>query len=373
MKKQFDKDLILYYYNIQKMSLKTISDKLECHPDTLKKRMIEFGIEVDSKRRYRNIQIKLTAIQKEILDGGLLGDAHLTKVGAGNSQISYVSSVENHVKFFQSFFNDFSAKECVSGPIKTETFDKRTKKIYTSYRFRSILNITFSNYRNNWYKNNVKYIPRNLKLTSNTCLMWYLGDGGLCQNYKTNSTTFLKLSVNSFCKEDVENTLIPQLFNFEPILSRTEKGHPIILIPRRKIEEFLNYIGKCPFEEYKHKWLVFPYKNKNIEKNGFKYHDDNLNIIANDFKTGDYKIYELHKKYNVPINSIKNYFNKNKIKWEAIKVKKNILQFDLEGNFIKEWSSGSEISKVLGYDCSAISACCRGIRKSHKKFIWKFK
>ena len=59
------------------------------------------------------------------------------------------------------------------------------------------------------------------------------------------------------------------------------------------------------------------------------------------------------------------------------KLKKPVLQYDLEGNFIKEWNSGSEATIVLtNYKnkCSTlISECCNGKRKTAYKFIWKFK
>ena len=52
---------------------------------------------------------------------------------------------------------------------------------------------------------------------------------------------------------------------------------------------------------------------------------------------------------------------------------KKILQYDLEGNFIKEWKSGSEAGRQLNIGQSNISACCRGLRKQANGFVWKFK
>ncbi len=59
---------------------------------------------------------------------------------------------------------------------------------------------------------------------------------------------------------------------------------------------------------------------------------------------------------------------------EIIKrVSKPVLQFDLEGNLIKEWESGKVASEILNCSKQHISACCLGKRKTHKGFIWKFK
>jgi hypothetical protein len=50
-----------------------------------------------------------------------------------------------------------------------------------------------------------------------------------------------------------------------------------------------------------------------------------------------------------------------------------ILQYDLEGNFIKEWESGREIERQLGFDNAAISHACKGDMKFAYGFMWKFK
>lgn len=50
-----------------------------------------------------------------------------------------------------------------------------------------------------------------------------------------------------------------------------------------------------------------------------------------------------------------------------------ILQYDLNGNFIKEWVSGTHASKELNIDNKYISACCVGILKKTHNFIFKFK
>jgi hypothetical protein len=55
------------------------------------------------------------------------------------------------------------------------------------------------------------------------------------------------------------------------------------------------------------------------------------------------------------------------------KLSKPIDQFDLQGNFIKTWSSAIQAEKELNYSPGGISACCRGKQKKAFGFIWKFK
>lgn len=52
---------------------------------------------------------------------------------------------------------------------------------------------------------------------------------------------------------------------------------------------------------------------------------------------------------------------------------KPILQYDLNGNFIKEWESFKKITQELGFHNSGLCFCCRGIQKTAYNFIWKYK
>jgi len=53
--------------------------------------------------------------------------------------------------------------------------------------------------------------------------------------------------------------------------------------------------------------------------------------------------------------------------------KKSILQFDINGNFIKEWESARKVYQEINIEYKNISACCYGKRKTAGGYIWKFK
>lgn len=52
---------------------------------------------------------------------------------------------------------------------------------------------------------------------------------------------------------------------------------------------------------------------------------------------------------------------------------KIIIQQDLQGNFIKEWISQREASRITKVGSSHISLCCTNKVKSAGGYIWKFK
>ena len=57
----------------------------------------------------------------------------------------------------------------------------------------------------------------------------------------------------------------------------------------------------------------------------------------------------------------------------AKKNNKPILQFDLEGNFIKEYESITQASKELNNSLNNISQCCSGRNRTSKGYIFRFK
>lgn len=49
-----------------------------------------------------------------------------------------------------------------------------------------------------------------------------------------------------------------------------------------------------------------------------------------------------------------------------------INQYTLDGKFVRSWESPKEAADDLGFDASHISKVCRGDRKSHQGFVWKY-
>ena len=52
---------------------------------------------------------------------------------------------------------------------------------------------------------------------------------------------------------------------------------------------------------------------------------------------------------------------------------KPIIQYDKEGNFIKEWDCANDVERVLGISNKHIGSVCLGKRKSCGGYIWKYK
>ena len=51
---------------------------------------------------------------------------------------------------------------------------------------------------------------------------------------------------------------------------------------------------------------------------------------------------------------------------------KKVNQYDLNGNFIREWNSLSDVNRELGYSLASLSECCNGTRNKAYNCIWSY-
>ena len=72
-------------------------------------------------------------------------------------------------------------------------------------------------------------------------------------------------------------------------------------------------------------------------------------------------------------NNIREALIGREIKWEVGRPKRIIHQYDLTGNFLKEWPTISSASKHYNLNSANIVANCNGRYKSAGGFVWKYK
>lgn len=189
-----------------------------------------------------------------IISGNLLGDGSVRS--QNNKYFSYkvTSRDEKFAKWLKNLFKDFGIRCWIS---------QENENLFSVWFYINTCSYTnFLSLRKEWYKElngkSRKTIPKNLQITPETLLFWYLGDGSLTRRKNdSNRLPTIVLATNTFSKEDIK-FLIQKLkklnLNFYPVkyksgftgkksgyclYSKKEDGTPF---------NFFKLIGECPKE-----------------------------------------------------------------------------------------------------------------------------
>lgn len=75
-------------------------------------------------------------------------------------------------------------------------------------------------------------------------------------------------------------------------------------------------------------------------------------------------------KYNLNYGTRNERISKNR---DISKQSKPVLQYTLDGQFVREWLSAKQAEIEGGFNQGNIWMCCRGKRKYHHNFTWRYK
>lgn len=91
---------------------------------------------------------------------------------------------------------------------------------------------------------------------------------------------------------------------------------------------------------------------------------DHINTDKTDNRVENLRWVTHRENQNNPVTKSKMKLNKSKAK--------PILQFSLDGEFIKRWNSCSDVVRELGYNQGPISACCRNVKSYLTAYGYKW-
>lgn len=191
----------------------------------------------------------LTDIQDKVLIGGLLGDFSLyqykNQINSGIAISRAIKDIE-YLKYQFDLFKEF----CPAGIKIRNTFDKRTNKTYTGCSFRTQVAEVFTPYKQKWYPEGIKIVPRDLKLTPLICAIWFCDDGSVVYTGSNKLGRRISLYTDSFLKEEVEflQCLLKDTINVSFMITRKNsmkdinRGFYLYLTKRDDVITYINYI-----------------------------------------------------------------------------------------------------------------------------------
>lgn len=165
-------------------------------------------------------KIKLSLLQKEVLFGVILGDAHLE---TQNNRITYRVKFEQSIKHkayiehLYDIFKDYVKTSPQLKIVKYKTKEENKSLVFrqetTNIRFATISSSTFTFFGKQFYKNKKKVIPKLIHrwLTPRALAYWYMDDGSL----KSTQSKGVLLNTQSFSHAEVKLlcTVLTKKFN----------------------------------------------------------------------------------------------------------------------------------------------------------------
>lgn len=253
-KLNLDEPKIAYEY-LSGKNFSEIAKLIGCSKGTIRNILIRNNIKIrslsDALKSKRNTA--LSSNQKQIIEGLLLGDGSVLRRGA--TPYFRLKSIQkefvHHVKAMFPFdFNDYTEKPC------TRIINGRECNCKRSYTIESPVDNALENYRNSWYVNNVKIIPRDLTLTPIICKYWFYSDGWTCYTNKTKKCVRIGLCTDCFTKDEclfLREQLLSIGFEFK--IAKTAMGYYRLHAEKKdSVNGFLDYMGNPDLKCYRYKW-----------------------------------------------------------------------------------------------------------------------
>ncbi len=185
----------------------------------------------------------------DFIDGFLLGDGHISK---HNCHMSWSLKHQEFSEFIENRLSQYLPKSS-----RRFVKDARFKNGGSlSTKGNTKCHPDFKLQRNRWYPEGKKIIPRDVSLSPESVLIWYLGDG-LSNKYST------ILCTDSFSENEVE-FLIKKMKKLGLLCYRRNcKNHPRIVISSSGTKLFFDYIGwTSPVKCYDYKFNTYAHRDR---------------------------------------------------------------------------------------------------------------
>ncbi len=210
-----------------------------------------------------------------VIEGSLLGDASIAKTKSGNNPLVKNNINYDHILFFANKIFSKDAEKRIRGPITrnngSSTFRGKIYKNQEFYAVSSLRHPELKIIRDRWYPDGEKIIPRDITLTKDSLLHWFLDDGYsyyVTRHKKvpkwTKTVVRVQFATQSFKKEDLD-FLCKKIFDLFKIkiTPRIHRRHGVIQgygyfleISETQTRDFFDLIGPPPVPSLAYKWKI---------------------------------------------------------------------------------------------------------------------
>lgn len=149
-------------------------------------------------------KVSFSSIQISVLEGSLLGDGCLYQHTPRNNPHLIVSRKRADKSYLEWQANVFQELLRPRGVFDYQTYDQRTKKTYLGNGFESRSLPELLPWRQRWYPEGKKRVPRDLAFDSLMLAVWFADDGSIMPVSPTSPSRLqLKFATHGFPEEDV--------------------------------------------------------------------------------------------------------------------------------------------------------------------------
>lgn len=196
--------------------------------------------------------MSLSNLQRQVLLGTLLGDAHLERNGRFvRLKIDHSIKQQDYVWWKYDILKNIVPKP----PVIIDVYDQRTKKVYQHCRFATKTLQALEEFYDLFYLNKKKILPLNIKqlLVSPLSLaVWYMDDGA-CRT----DCNALRLHTNSFdlSEQKVLQQVFLENFNIKTNIHKAGGNTYVLYVPSKQAKIFCNLVSSFMLPSMKGKLL----------------------------------------------------------------------------------------------------------------------
>jgi len=260
-------DLIELYVGQNKTTY-DISTIYKCGRKVISNLLKEYGIEMKRfKRKYSFYYEQfLNQEQKDLIIGSLIGDGCIIKHHDGINCCRFIESHSigqlEYLKWKKYILNNF-----VSNNIRF--IDNSKNKSYgngITCVFETVLHKEFNVFYNMFYKNGIKYIPEDIKLSPLSLSTWFFDDGSVSKNGKYSYVA--TFHTEGFDKTDIEvlRNKLKDIFDIDSFIINIKDKYKVIRLNNVNYKKLCYIIFKytIPCMNYKIKFSDNPVETCSI-------------------------------------------------------------------------------------------------------------